>query len=202
MNRIAFLDGGNEVEAINNQTSYFAYLRIFDANNKLERKNLLQKIILNPFVSYLFIDNCFPNENELEQAFSSIVNDPKSCYLFLKQSTHSDELYRRKALNTILNDFNYSYKTAQECTLKLEELRIIFNKYKSDFVEDNSIESYYQYCNIFSKLISEEDVAILINKIFDDQNQQYVKKVLVQLTKISLFCLYFTMINLLCCYAV
>lgn len=167
----------NDNESIEYQTSYFAYLQIFDANNRRERKDLLKKVLLNPYVSYLFTYNCTPNDNELDLAFNSIVNDPKSCFLFLKNANFGEK-YRPQVINTILDDFSYSYKAVQECNLNTEERKMIFDKYRPNLVQADSFDNYFQYCTTFHDLIDEQDMNKLVNQVYEKQDQKMIQKVL------------------------
>lgn len=158
------------------QDAYYAYLQIFDANTKKERKMLLERIILDPHISVLFYKNCNPSDVEKEIAFDSISNDIDSTLLFLKECEPNGK-HREEAIKIVLCDDDYAKKTACLCNLNSEELERIHKKYNSKWVTTDSAE-YFNYCMIFKNCLLEDEKEFLIDIVLDEQDLVMAKIVM------------------------
>jgi hypothetical protein len=160
----------------NYQDAYIAYLQIFDANNRKERKELLKRIILDPHVTVLFFKNCNPNETEQEIAFDSISNDIDSTFLFLKEC-NPDGNYREEALKILLCVDDYALAAVRLCQLSSEERQSIYQKYCNKWNLTTDLKEYFDYCILFQDLLAVEEIELLVDMIYennDDIKAEYI----------------------------
>ncbi len=149
----------------NYRTAYIAYLQMFDANNRKERKELLKQIILDPHVAVLFFKNCYPNESEQEIAFDSISNDIDSTFSFLKECNPEGK-YRDEALAILLCVDDYAYAAAKVCQLSAEERQSIYKKYSNRWNLTEDLQEYFDYCMLFQDLLVQEEIELLVEMIY------------------------------------
>ena len=156
-------------------TAYFAYLKVFDANSKKERRELLNQILLHPYISYLFVNNCFPNTEELEAAFNILSIEPKSSFLYFKHNNPTDA-QREILIKTLVKNHQYSLKTAMECNLNSEEKSIFFKILKQNFKPDN-LKEYLKFCLMFQDLVSEKEVQDLVDHILESHDKESAEEI-------------------------
>lgn len=155
-------------ETVYEKDAYYAYLQIFDANTKKERRELLKLIVQDPHITVSFYKNCNPTDVEKEIAFDSISNDIDSTLLFLKECKPEGK-YREEAINIVLCDDDYAKKTAYLCNLNSKEIERIHNKYNSKWVTTDFME-YFNYCLIFKDYLFEDEKDFLIDLVLESQD--------------------------------
>ena len=149
----------------NYQTAYIAYLQMFDANNRKERKELLKRIILDSHVAVMFYKNCNPGEEEQEIAFDSISNDVDSTFFFLRECDPEGK-YREEAIKILLCVDDYAYAAARTCKLSSEERQVIYSKYSHKWNLTTDLQEYFDYCTLFQDMLAPEEIELLVEMIY------------------------------------
>lgn len=168
----------------NYQIAYIAYLQIFDANNRKERKELLQKIVLDSHVTVMFCKNCHPNETELEIAFDSISNDIDSTFMFLKECSPEGK-YREESLRILLCVDDYAFAAAKTCKLSPEERQSIYSKYSHKWNLTTDLQEYYDYCMLFQDMLLPEEIELLVEMVYTNGDSIKAEALLIGSLKIS-----------------
>lgn len=168
----------------NYQQAYYAYLMIFDANNRKERKELLNKIIFDPHISVLFWKNCNPNDEEMALAFDSIGNDIDSTFLFLKECK-PEGYYRNEAMKILLCVDDFAYMAAKNCELDSNEVKEIYKKFSERWSETNNLQEYFDYCKLFQQYLTNEEVETLINMVYENQDEIIAEYIITNDFKLS-----------------
>lgn len=156
------------INNLSERDAYYAYLQIFDANTKKERRELLNLITQDPHVAVSFYKNCNPTDIEKEVAFDSISNDIDSTLLFLKECKPEGK-YREEAINIVLCDDDYAKKTAYLCNLSAQELELIHNKYNTKWITTDFME-YFNYCLIFKDYLTADEKEFLVDLALESQD--------------------------------
>jgi hypothetical protein len=153
-----------------------AYLKIFDANDPVERNNLLTYILKDEQYSLLFIINCNPNKQELELALNVVLKDFKKTYILLKEQNEKNILNKEQRMKAIvvLNDHtDLIYYLASICNFSIPEKQYIYNSNKNKFLYEMTLENYWNMWTIFGDVFTEDDLDTLTELIY---NYEYLEK--------------------------
>jgi hypothetical protein len=157
---------------INNITtdndSYKSYLILLDTQDILQRKLLIEKILEDPFISYLSLQNVLLNKQEKKKIFNKITNDPKSSLMTLKNSKLSTK-QRQEIIACILDDDQCALTAAQQNIVSKEEKEIIYEQFKEEYFLTNDVDTYYNRYKVFFDYISDIYKNRLIDLIIEKQ---------------------------------
>lgn len=159
------------------QTAYIAYLQMFDANNRKERKELLKRIILDSHVAAMFYKNCYPNEMEQEIAFDSISNDVDSTFFFLRECNPEGK-YREESIKILLCVDDYAYAAARTCELSSEERQKIYSRYSYKWNLTTDLQEYFDYCMLFQDMLATEEIELLVEMIYENGDNTKAEAIL------------------------
>lgn len=167
-----------------NQDAYFAYLQIFDANHKKQRKELLKQILSDSHISVLFFKNCHPSEDEKELAFDSITNDVDSTFLFLKECRPEGK-YREECLKILLCVDDYAYAAVKICNLSSEERLQIYRRYNNKWHVTTDLQEYFDYCTLFEECLTLDEIDLLVNMIYEQEDAEKTEYILTSTFKLT-----------------
>lgn len=157
---------------INNITtdndSYKSYLILLDTQDIMQRKLLIEKILEDPFISYLSLQNVLLNKQEKKKIFNKIINDPKSSLMALKNSKLSPK-QRQEIIACILDDEQYSLTAVQQNIVSKEEKEIIYEQFKEDYFSAENIDTCFNTYSIFIEYVSETYKNKLIDMIIKEE---------------------------------
>jgi hypothetical protein len=168
-----------DVKPLNTETyndSYYAYLLALESN-QTQRKSLVEKIIKDPYVSYLFFINAVLTNTERDIIFNSILKDINSCYLTLKYNNLNDD-ERYELLLHVLEDYSTAYSAAKNCQLTNDELKLIYDKYHEQLFATYNIDTLIDNYGTFLHCVADNYKKKIVNIIVDKEYLVLAKSVL------------------------
>lgn len=154
------------IPAATKSNTEYAYMQMFYANDRKERKNLLQHILTDQHFSLLFLLHCSPTIEEFNLVFNTISDDIDSCGELLRKKIKClPGNIRTASLNTVMRDPDASLVVVKEAALKIKEKKRIYMRHRDYYLLEKTLNNYWNKWLLFKDVMEQNEVDTLIGMI-------------------------------------